>query len=99
MLKTKRFPSILLVGAGGRVPKNRRTRSVSASRGSQSLWAPPGPDARTHTAEVINEEADSRVMTVCNLLTPTLVLTVRRNLLIELEVVEEVAIEDTVELM
>lgn len=99
MPKTKQFPNILLVGAGGRVQKNRRPRSASASRGSQSVWAPPGLDARTPTAEVINQEADSRVSTLCNLLTPTLALTVRRNLLIGLEVVEEVAIEDTVELM
>lgn len=99
MPKTKWFPSILLVGAGGRVKKNRTPRSASASRGRQSVWAPRGLDARTPTAEVINQEADSCVTPVCNLLTPTLALTVRRNLLIGLEVVEEVAIEDTVELM
>lgn len=99
MPKTNRYPSILLVRAGGRVQKNRRARSVSASRGSQSVGVPPGLDAHTPTAEVINLEAHSHVMTVCNLLTPTLVLTVRRNLLIGVEVVEEVAIEDTVELM
>lgn len=98
-LRTNPCPCILLACAGGRVQRNQRTTFASASRGSQRFCAPAGLGARTPTAEVIDQKADSRVTSVCNLLTSTLVPTVRRNVLVGVEVVEEVAIEDTVELM
>lgn len=89
-----------MAGAGGRVQDWRpRDAPASTSRGSQR--APAGRGVRTPAAEVIHRLSDSHVTSVCKILTPALRLvpTVRRNLLVGVEVVEEVAIEDTVELM
>lgn len=70
MAKTNPHPCILSACAGGRAQKNQRTTVASASRGSQRVCAPAGLGARTPTAEVIDQKADSRVTSVCNLLTP-----------------------------